>query len=424
MGNHFRTSGDEQSASQAPMPQANGVESKDSVPDFQSDPLAQHAASAGDASAAQSAANPMLNIPSPAAPAQPRVNVPDPSVDPVGPSTPSLAGIPDPSAPAAAPAATAAAVTAPDVFMTSAGSAGPSTDADEARQIRDLDAALQNPDFTSVFAPADLDRAQERKKMARQAGVEPVILTEHLTKIYPAQPNKPALDDVNIEIYPGEFVFLVGHSGSGKTTLLNCISTIDTVSAGSILLEGRDITQLKPKELARFRRENLGFIFQDFNLLDTLTVGENIALALTINKVPPGQIDGQVQQMADALNIGDILSKFPYQISGGQKQRCACARAMINHPKLILADEPTGALDSHASQMLLGTLERMNQQMGATIVMVTHDAFTASYTERILFLRDGAVFSELRRGNDSRKQFFEKILDVLTMMGGGTVDVR
>ena len=227
-----------------------------------------------------------------------------------------------------------------------------------------------------------------------------------------------AIDDISFSVSSGEFLGIMGASGSGKTTLLNCISTIDTVSAGSILLEGRDITQLKPKELARFRRENLGFIFQDFNLLDTLTVGENIALALTINKVPPGQIDGQVQQMADALNIGDILSKFPYQISG------ACARAMINHPKLLLADEPTGALDSHASQMLLGTLESMNQQMGATIVMVTHDAFTASYTERILFLRDGAVFSELRRGSDSRKQFFEKILDVLTMMGGGTVDVR
>ena len=205
-----------------------------------------------------------------------------------------------------------------------------------------------------------------------------------------------AIDDISFSVSSGEFLGIMGASGSGKTTLLNCISTIDTVSAGSILLEGRDITQLKPKELARFRRENLGFIFQDFNLLDTLTVGENIALALTINKVPPGQIDGQVQQMADALNIGDILSKFPYQISG----------------------------DSHASQMLLGTLESMNQQMGATIVMVTHDAFTASYTERILFLRDGAVFSELRRGSDSRKQFFEKILDVLTMMGGGTVDVR
>ena len=238
-----------------------------------------------------------------------------------------------------------------------------------------------------------------------------LLRLEHIQKIYGNGGGVTrAIDDISFSVSSGEFLGIMGASGSGKTTLLNCISTIDTVSAGSILLEGRDITQLKPKELARFRRENLGFIFQDFNLLDTLTVGENIALALTINKVPPGQIDGQVQQMADALNIGDILSKFPYQISGGQKQRCACARAMINHPKLILADEPTG--------------ESMNQQMGATIVMVTHDAFTASYTERILFLRDGAVFSELRRGNDSRKQFFEKILDVLTMMGGGTVDVR
>ncbi len=252
-----------------------------------------------------------------------------------------------------------------------------------------------------------------------------LLRLEHIQKIYGNGGGVTrAIDDISFSVSSGEFLGIMGASGSGKTTLLNCISTIDTVSAGSILLEGRDITQLKPKELARFRRENLGFIFQDFNLLDTLTVGENIALALTINKVPPGQIDGQVQQMADALNIGDILSKFPYQISGGQKQRCACARAMINHPKLILADEPTGALDSHASQMLLGTLESMNQQMGATIVMVTHDAFTASYTERILFLRDGTVFSELCRGNDSRKQFFEKILDVLTMMGGGTVDVR
>ena len=252
-----------------------------------------------------------------------------------------------------------------------------------------------------------------------------MLQVRNIEKYYGSKNNvTKALDRVSFEVDDGEFIAIMGASGSGKTTLLNCISTIDTVSAGDILLDGESIAALPPRELARFRRENLGFIFQDFNLLDTLTVGENIALALTINKVPPGQIDGQVQQMADALNIGDILSKFPYQISGGQKQRCACARAMINHPKLILADEPTGALDSHASQMLLGTLESMNQQMGATIVMVTHDAFTASYTERILFLRDGAVFSELRRGNDSRKQFFEKILDVLTMMGGGTVDVR
>ena len=252
-----------------------------------------------------------------------------------------------------------------------------------------------------------------------------MLQVRNIEKYYGSKNNvTKALDRVSFEVDDGEFIAIMGASGSGKTTLLNCISTIDTVSAGSILLEGRDITQLKPKELARFRRENLGFIFQDFNLLDTLTVGENIALALTINKVPPGQIDGQVQQMADALNIGDILSKFPYQISGGQKQRCACARAIINQPKLILADEPTGALDSHSSQMLLSTIQSINEDLGATILMVTHDAFSASYANRILFMRDGAIFTEIRKGGDSRRTFFEKILDVLTMMGGGTSDVR
>mgnify|MGYP005894492343 CR=1 FL=1 len=251
------------------------------------------------------------------------------------------------------------------------------------------------------------------------------VTAKNLTKVFrQGDEDIYAVDHVSFTVAPGEMVAIVGQSGSGKTTLLNLIGGIEHPTSGSVEVGGVDICSSDDETLSGIRRRKLGYIFQDFNLLDTLTVGENIALALTINKVPPGQIDGQVQQMADALNIGDILSKFPYQISGGQKQRCACARAMINHPKLILADEPTGALDSHASQMLLGTLESMNQQMGATIVMVTHDAFTASYTERILFLRDGAVFSELRRGNDSRKQFFEKILDVLTMMGGGTVDVR
>ena len=251
-----------------------------------------------------------------------------------------------------------------------------------------------------------------------------LLRLEHIQKIYGNGGGVTrAIDDISFSVSSGEFLGIMGASGSGKTTLLNCISTIDTVSAGSILLEGRDITQLKPKELARFRRENLGFIFQDFNLLDTLTVGENIALALTINKVPPGQIDGQVQQMADALNIGDILSKFPYQISGGQKQRCACARAIINNPKLILADEPTGALDSHSSQMLLSTIQSINENLGATILMVTHDAFSASYANRILFLRDGAIFTEIRKGGDSRRTLFNKILDVLTMMGGGVNNV-
>ena len=215
----------------------------------------------------------------------------------------------------------------------------------------------------------------------------------------------------------------MGASGSGKTTLLNCISTIDTVSAGHIYLDGADVTEIKEKELSRFRRENLGFVFQDFNLLDTLTISENIALALTINKVPEPQIAGKVQEMAQSLNIIDILDKYPYQVSGGQKQRCACARAIINNPKLILADEPTGALDSHSSQMLLGTMQSINEQLGATILMVTHDAFSASYAGRILFLRDGKIFTEILKGGNSRKEFFEKILDAITMLGGGQSDV-
>ena len=179
-----------------------------------------------------------------------------------------------------------------------------------------------------------------------------------------------------------------------------------------------EVTEINEKQIARFRRENLGFVFQDFNLLDTLTISENIALTLTINKVPAGEIDGQVREMAEKLNITDILDKYPYQVSGGQKQRCACARAIINSPKLLLADEPTGALDSHSSQMLLSTIQNINEMMGATILMVTHDAFSASYANRILFLRDGTIFTEIRKGNDPRRTFFNKILDVLTMMGG------
>ena len=183
------------------------------------------------------------------------------------------------------------------------------------------------------------------------------------------------------------------------------------------------MTEIKEKGLAQFRRENLGFVFQDFNLLDTLTISENIALALIINKAPAEQIEGKVHEMAESLNITDILDKYPYQVSGGQKQRCACARAIINKPKLILADEPTGALDSHSAQMLLSTMQSINEQLAATILMVTHDAFSASYANRILFLRDGMIFTEILKGGNSRKAFFEKILDVLTMLGGGQNDV-
>ena len=252
-----------------------------------------------------------------------------------------------------------------------------------------------------------------------------ILKLEHIQKFYGNQGNlTKAINDISFSVDNGEFVGIMGASGSGKTTLLNCISTIDTVTAGHIYLTGTDVTEIKEKELARFRRENLGFVFQDFNLLDTLTISENIALALTINKMPESQINGKVQKMAESLNITDILDKYPYQVSGGQKQRCACARAIINKPKLILADEPTGALDSHSAQMLLGTMQSINEQLGATILMVTHDAFSASYANRILFLQDGAIFTEILKGDNSRKVFFEKILDVLTMLGGGQSDVR
>ncbi len=251
-----------------------------------------------------------------------------------------------------------------------------------------------------------------------------ILTLEHIQKYYGREGMiTKAIQDISFSVDQGEFVGIMGASGSGKTTLLNCISTIDTVSAGHIWLDGRDITQLKPTALARFRREHLGFIFQDFHLLDTLTISENIALTLAINKVPAKNVEPRVAAIAATLNISDILSKYPYQVSGGQKQRCACARAMIHEPKLLLADEPTGALDSRSSQMLLATMQRIHQELRATILMVTHDAFTASYAERILFLQDGEIFTELRRGNDSRRTFFEKILNVLTAIGGGQTHV-
>ena len=255
--------------------------------------------------------------------------------------------------------------------------------------------------------------------------MENILKIESIEKYYGNKSSlTKAINNISFQVEKGEFVAIMGASGSGKTTLLNCISTIDTVSAGHIFLDGTDVTEIREKDIARFRRENLGFIFQEFNLLDTLTIRENISLALTINRVPAGKIMEQVEDMADKLGIRDILDKFPYQVSGGQKQRCACARAMINRPRLILADEPTGALDSHSSQMLLDTIRNMNESLSATILMVTHDAFTASYAGRILFLKDGQIFTEILRGNDSRRRFFGKILDVMTMLGGDLADVR
>ena len=251
-----------------------------------------------------------------------------------------------------------------------------------------------------------------------------LLRLEHIQKWYSCGENvTKAIQDISFSIQEGEFVGIMGASGSGKTTLLNCISTIDTVSDGNIYLAGEDVTAIHEKDIAQFRRENLGFIFQDFNLLDTLTVSENIALALTINRVPVERVDILVQKMAEKLNITDILAKYPYQISGGQKQRCACARALINNPKLILADEPTGALDSHSAKILLSTIQCINVKFGATILMVTHDAYSASYASRILFLRDGAIFTEIQKGNDTQQGFLDKIWNVLTTMGGEVCDV-
>ncbi len=227
---------------------------------------------------------------------------------------------------------------------------------------------------------------------------------------------------ISFDVEQGEFLAIMGASGSGKTTLLNCISTIDKVTAGHIFVAGQDITGLKGKELNRFRRQELGFIFQDFNLLDTLTAYENIALALSIQKTPVREMDERIRQAAEELGIGDVLNKYPYQMSGGQKQRVASARAIITNPKLILADEPTGALDSKSARLLLERFGYLNHMLGATILMVTHDAFTASYASRVIFIKDGRLFSEIQRGNQTRKEFFDKIIEVVTLLGGDLND--
>ena len=231
-----------------------------------------------------------------------------------------------------------------------------------------------------------------------------------------------AIDGISLSVEKGEFISIMGASGSGKTTLLNCISTIDRVTAGHIYLEDEDVTALKGKALNRFRREKLGFIFQDFNLLDTLTAYENISLALSIQKKPANEIEKAVHTVAEQLGITDVLNKYPYQMSGGQKQRVASARAIVTSPKLVLADEPTGALDSKSSKMLLERFNFLNRELEATIMMVTHDSFTASYASRVIFIKDGKLFHEISRGGDSRKQFFDKIIDVVTLLGGDVSD--
>lgn len=246
-----------------------------------------------------------------------------------------------------------------------------------------------------------------------------ILQVQTVEKYYGSKNNlTKALAGVSFEVDKGEYVGIMGASGSGKTTLLNCISTIDNVTSGHIMVDDQDITSIKPKTLAKFRREELGFIFQEFNLLDTLTAYENIALALTILKAKPAKIEEEIQHVANLLGISKVLSKYPTQLSGGEKQRVAAARAIITNPSLVLADEPTGALDSKSARLLLESLQRLVKEVGATILMVTHDAFSASYCDRILFIKDGKLFSELSKGDSSRKEFFSKIIEIVALLGG------
>ncbi|MFA0816439.1 MAG: ABC transporter ATP-binding protein [Anaerofustis sp.] len=251
-----------------------------------------------------------------------------------------------------------------------------------------------------------------------------ILSVTNIEKYYGNKGNiTKALDQVSFSVEEGEFVGIMGASGSGKTTLLNCISTIDQVSSGYITVRGEELTKMKSRALSKFRREELGFIFQDFNLLDTMTAYENMILPLTISAVPHKKAEQRVMQIAQKLDITEILGKFPYQLSGGQRQRVAAARAIITNPALILADEPTGALDSKASRILLESMLNLNHEFGASILMVTHDAFAASYCSRILFIKDGKIFNQIIKGESPRKEFFGKIIDVVTLLGGDASNV-
>ena len=278
--------------------------------------------------------------------------------------------------------------------------------------------------MTEVSATPEAACAQQAPA-AYASGSRPILSVRQIEKVYGNKDSvTKAVRDISFDVMPGEFVGIMGPSGSGKTTLLNCVATIDTVTSGHILVDGRDVTGLRSRALAKFRRDDLGFIFQDSNLLDTLTGFENIALALTVKGEPAGRVKPKVDAIAATLGVSEVLGKYPYQMSGGQKQRIAAARAMVADPKLVLADEPTGALDSRSATVMLETLEMMNSSLGATIMMVTHDSYAASFASRILFVKDGAVFNEIRKGDTSRKDFFNRIMEVVTFLGGDVRDAR
>ena len=246
-----------------------------------------------------------------------------------------------------------------------------------------------------------------------------VVEAKQIKKVYGAKGNVfSALEDIDLTVMEGEFP-----SGAGKTTLLNILATIDEPTTGDIVIDGTNVTKMNEEQLSAFRRDKLGFLFQDYHLLDTLTVKENMILPLALAKMNVKELERRVDEVADKFGIHDILNKYPYQISGGQKQRTAASRAIISKPSLILADEPTGALDSKSATDLLESLKDLNEQDKATILMVTHDAYAASYCNRVLFIKDGNIFTELVKGERSRKAFFNKVLDVLSALGGGAHDV-
>lgn len=250
-----------------------------------------------------------------------------------------------------------------------------------------------------------------------------VVDAKNIKKVYGIKGNVfTALDQIDLKVYEGEFVGVMGPSGAGKSTLLNVLATIDQPTSGEIYIDGTSIINMNEEQLASLRRDKLGFIFQDYNLLDTLTVKENIILPLALAKVDVSILEERVNKVAKTFEISNLLEKYPYQISGGQKQRTAAARAIITKPSLLLADEPTGALDSKSATDLLESLKELSEVDQATILMVTHDAFAASYCDRVVFIKDGKLFTELVKGKSTRKEFFQKVLDVLSALGGGLSD--
>ena len=254
--------------------------------------------------------------------------------------------------------------------------------------------------------------------------MEPILNIENLTKTYGNVPNQTrALDGITFQVMPGEFLGIMGSSGSGKSTLLNCIATVIKPTGGSIVMEGRNLQSLGGKELAQYRGKTVGYLFQTFELLDNLTGRENVLLPTSLHDVTEKESSLRLEQLAEYLEITDVLDKFPAQMSGGQRQRVAAARAMILHPKLILADEPTGALDSKNAKNIMEKLSGLNRDEEATILMVTHDSNAASFCKRILFIQDGVIFHELRRGDESKQDFYQRNLKVMAQLGGGSLNV-